>query len=583
MMKDPIALKSAAIVFVVSLAVYIMSLPSGPLFGDGLEFVAAAAVGGVPHPTGYPLITELLGPFSGSYWQAAFACSVFAALGAACWAILVVKLLQPTVMFLKPNQQLVFLTLFGLLAPFSAGLWSAATLVEVYGLNALLMLAALLILARNPEGSLCWRQLSVTAVLISLGLANHLSIIMLIPLFGLRFLESLRLKHTSIKTVALPIVCFVLPVVILYSLLMMRASASPAINWGNAEDLQGLQWLIRGGDYKQTQFLMATPGVPFTVATYLPYAGSIGLLLLSQFGGQLLGVSSSTPLLLSIIFAILGAAQLLLVIVGFQQLLKRSSVVFWGLLIGIVVLLFVLFTYNIPDISDYFLALYCLFTVPLLLGCNLLLSMVIAKFEYTIPEKQPRLVWFAGLLVAVAFLSNSAVGMRQNSQTATPVISRISEALQPNALLITHGDYDTYSFWFHQLVENKRSDVLVVAANFMRNDWYQTMLPLEGQDPHGRYVAVQPASFATLTEKDQLAMIRHEIILPHLGQVPLYTTDCDPLMVHLLSQEFRLVPAAQLIDEEEYLNYARQGTLAQAIPTVIYKIEPLATNGNTAP
>src|SRR5690606_13266148 len=56
-----------------------------PMFGDGMELVATAAIGGVAHPPGYPTLTTLLAPLArgeGAYFRAALLCAAFIAMAA---------------------------------------------------------------------------------------------------------------------------------------------------------------------------------------------------------------------------------------------------------------------------------------------------------------------------------------------------------------------------------------------------------------------------------------------------------------------------------------------------------------------
>jgi hypothetical protein len=575
--------KAAAIVFAVCFALFSISLPRGPVFGDGLEFVATAAVRGVPHPTGYPLFIEALSPFASSYTNAAMVCSFFAACAAACWTLLCGRLLRRTLDVLPSPLPLQCIIGLGLAGGLSSALWGQATLVEVYGLNALLMLGALAILCSKSESALCWRQLSVAGLLLSLGIANHLSILAVFPLFGFRLLESFRKQHLGFRSLPFPLLAVSLPAVILYGLLMLRAAQSPAINWGNAESLDGLMWLLTGGDYKSSQFLQERPGTPFTMGTWIPHAISILINCVVQYGGQLFGFHPVAGRVSVGLFGLMGFFQIGLVVWGLKVLWTQNRFQFVGLLLGIAFLLFLLLTYRIPDISDYFLSLYVIMGAPLLIGLNELIKLIIKNFEYHLPEKRIRLVVLIALLAVVSFMANSKVGMRQNHQTARLVLERMTLALPENALLITHGDYDIYGMWYAQHVQGKKSEVLVVGANFMRQPWYGAMLPAEGTDPHGRYVKAKPGHFSQFTADDQYAMIRNQIIIPNASRVPIFTTDTDPLMLQYLSQEFRLTVVETLLSQEEYDVFLEQGVIATAIPTQLYRIEPLAGNAPPQP
>lgn len=307
----------ALLVFLVTLAIYIATLPETILPGDSGELIASSQTLSIAHPPGYPLYLLITKVFSSAIplGSVAYRYNLFSALIASLTATLFYLILV--------EVGLHTLVSLGLALAFAlhGSFWIQATAAEVYPLNAFftaLLLYSGLLVRRYGEKAL----------------------LLMAYVGGLAFSHHLTLVYAFIAAMVFPVVVFKIRprarILVLCLLLFLagltpwlyiptRARLSPPFTWGNTETADGFVSHILADRYK---WRLKTFDFAQRMGDFLRF-----------FRVALSGI---------------GPAMLGLAVLGVVTHLKRFAAVLGP------VLLIVLFgihyaLYNIPDIEGHIL------------------------------------------------------------------------------------------------------------------------------------------------------------------------------------------------------------------------------------
>lgn len=216
----------AVIAFCVSFTVYLLTLAPTIYIEDAAEFVAAVSTLGIAHPSGFPLymllgkLFTLLIPFG----NMAFRVNLFSAVTTSF--ALVVFYYAVKSLIRKDNLKNSFIAFVSsLVVGFSQIVWHEATYAEVYPLYFLFAVSFFWCLAKWRETK-DLRFVYILVFLMSLSLANHLSIIVYFPGIAFFLLLFWNRKILEFKPIILSIFLFILPLS-LYLYLPVRAAANP--------------------------------------------------------------------------------------------------------------------------------------------------------------------------------------------------------------------------------------------------------------------------------------------------------------------------------------------------------------------
>ena len=403
---------------------------------DGGDLIAAAATGGVAHPSGYPVYLLLARLFQflpiGSL---AFRTNLLSALATTFAAVLVFELMARSFPLAdgRPNRWV------GLASTYSFGLaplvWSQAIITEVYGLH-ILFVAIILFLSSGPLPSfLTPRRLDLCLGLaFGLGMGNHITTILLLPLLFSALPESQPRFPFLLRRLA-----WMGAGLLIYLTLPLRALQHPPINWGNPVTLDGFRWLVMGGPYQDQlwtlNLTLAWERVRATAGLLLDQAGPTGLIL---------------------------------AVVGMVFFFKPSALyrnIIW------MMAAFSAFAV-VYSTSDSFVYL-----MPVCLGFSIWIGIGFAGITAWLPRRLAAV--FSVVLVLLLFLPVrnhwQSVDASHDLRAETFGREVLSRAPQ-DAIIFAKGDKAVFTTWYFHFALKRRPDVAIVATELLGFDWYQQTL-----------------------------------------------------------------------------------------------------------
>ncbi len=243
---------------VVVFAGYLAFLPPTPYWLDAPEFVAAGWNLGQAHPPGHPAMLVLLKAFLLlPIGEAAFRANLFSAVFGAAAAGFACEVVRRVATDGTPAR---VADAAGLAVGLGAG-WSLsfvvqALSVEVYTLNAALVLAALAMVAvgnrppGRPWGATDRRVLGPVALIVALGLGNHHFLVVLaFPALGVGLVfRERRVTPALVASGAILIAATALT----YGYLWARGVAAAWPAWADTSSLEGVCWVASARLFSQS-------------------------------------------------------------------------------------------------------------------------------------------------------------------------------------------------------------------------------------------------------------------------------------------------------------------------------------------
>jgi len=104
--------------------------------------------------------------------------------------------------------------------------------------------------------------------------------------------------------------------------------------------------------------------------------------------------------------------------------------------------------------------------------------------KYILPKVAIPLVLVVSMLAAPVLLAkeNWDDHNRSNKYTALAMAKKYLDSCEPNAILFTIGDNDTFPLWYAQEIEGYRTDVRIVNTSLFMTDWYIDQMKRKAYD-----------------------------------------------------------------------------------------------------
>ncbi len=441
-----------------ALGAYLLTLAPGVVWAgagiDSGDLAAAVAVGGVPHPTGYPTLMLLgLAVRAVPLGDLALRLNVLTSLAAAVSLIplgLIATRLRPSRGAAMPLAEAAggsaVLALYGL-APL---VWSNAIVTEVYALASLFLWSALYAAVRargcsgpSREGS---RWAAASGLLFGIGMGAHLTVALALPALLAVLLAERRTERAALRLGALATGGFAAGCLV-YAYLPVASALDPPISWG-APSTPERFWSVVSGEIYQSRLGGSNAGDTAAKAAWLlgePVRQLTWMLLpLLALGGASLTRRHGWAALAT------GWVALSALVVGILYTSRDDEVL-------ILPALAVLALWSALGVSE------------------------VGRLASLAGDSARRLV--AGTLAAVLVTTTlirgtelaPGISMRDATHAGAFAHAVLAQA-DPDGVILTEDDRATFPLWYARHAAGGRSDVTIVDRRLWQFAWYRETL-----------------------------------------------------------------------------------------------------------
>lgn len=382
---------------------------------------------------------------------------------------------------------------------FAATVWAQGVAIEVYSLQLLIFnLIIFVMIKATTSKQKNEKRFFLTALLIGLGFANHMTTVLVLPAVLFLFFKNPgeQLKFSSSKFILLLILFIPLLVgVSLYLYLPLRSATGPEFNWGDVS---------RGWD----KFLYHVMGKQYQVW---------------MFTGEE-SIAKNLKIFIDVLPAQVGWLGFIPFAFGLYKSYRTAGSIFVFLLLLIVVCLFYALNYSIHDIEAYFSLAFI--AVLIFVGIGI----------YAISEINFKYAAIFFIIPIISLGMNYSQNDRSDEYLVPEYTKTLVNNLEENAIIISsQWDFWCSAFWYYQRVEDYRTDVALVENELLRRTWYPEQLlkwypkTISPCKPQINDFMVDLEKFESGEKYSDMIQLRYENMIncfidTHYGERPIYIT-----------------------------------------------------------
>lgn len=431
---------------------YVFFLSKSVFGGDSGDFLAAIAVRGVPHPSGYPLYVLFGILLSFLPIDATLAWKV--GIGSAFFSTITVMFVYLTVLRLWKNRM--YALIASLTLAFTFPFWLYAEITEVMSLQHFFIVVILYFSILYRETRYV-KHLYLIALFYGLSLTNNQTMLLFLPVVFILVIKTMYKSKSFFKKLLYCIAFFVLGL-LPYIYLPIAASFHPPVNWNNPVTLQAFLKLVLRQDYGW---------IPKIIVD-----NSVKLLILKRY--------------LHYLFSELTFLGVFLIGIGIVPILwqKKQRLISLAFFLGFFLFGPFFFYYGAGPAFDQFsdgarekfytssllfLILFLPFGIEaVILFSGKLLRKIGADNQRIILYKKGITLFFL-LLPLILFIKNVKILDLRDSTRITEVFSEeLLTSLPKNTVVIAQHDNVLFSVWYMEYAKGVRSDVYTTLPGEMK-------------------------------------------------------------------------------------------------------------------